>query len=183
MSFKMKMMLLPFLIQRDDGFKCFYCKNELKINAYVYEHLNNNRNDNRMENIVLACHSCNHLKENNFDMQISANEKLQSNEQQYFLGERNYEYSTTKETSTEIEINVSNFDLVRQFLSEIINTDGKIEFSNALNSCVYLCKEKTGHGSQQSIRNYLSTLTSQVAPFMIALDDSKKKIIVRRTGN
>jgi hypothetical protein len=48
-----------------------------------------------------------------------------------------------------------------------IDTHGLVEFSKALNSISYECREKTGHGSQQSVRNYINTLTSESAPFEI----------------
>ncbi len=183
LSTKQKSEYLNLLIKRDGGFKCLYCKKQLKIDSFIYEHLNNDREDNRIENLVLACQSCNVKKANDYDMQIIAQEKLKNNEDRNFVGERKYEDVSSREVSTEIDINVTNFDITKQFLLERIHTDGSIEYTDVLNSIAYLCKEKTGHGSQQSIRNYIATLASSVGPFMIIKNENKKRLIVKRSGN
>jgi len=184
LSEKQKIEYLPLLIKRDGGFKCFYCNLPLSYTFYIYEHLNDNPKDCRLANIVLACQSCNNKKPDDFDMQIRAMDKLRQNENTNFVGERNcVEDKTSNEVSTEIEINTSNFEIVQQYITESIVTNNFIEYRDALDSCVYLCKKKTGHGSQQSVRNYLSTLTSAVAPFQIIRDENKKKIITKRSGN
>ncbi len=175
---------MPLLIARDGGFRCFYCKKELKINEYVYEHLNGNRNDNRPENIVLSCQSCNIKKIDSFDLQIMAQDKLKENESKNFVRERNYlEVHGSQHASTEIDINVSNSDITEQYITEKVNTDRLIPCSEALNCCAYLCRKKTGHGSLQAVRNYIALLTSEVGPFMIVKDQNGKKIIVKRSGN
>lgn len=46
-----------------------------------------------------------------------------------------------------------------------------------------LCKKKTGHGSTQSVREYLNMLASREGPFDIVKDDKKKRIIIKRTGS
>ena len=51
----------------------------------------------------------------------------------------------------------------------------------ALDSCAMLCKKETGHGSQQSVRNYISMLTSTVGDFEVVKD--KKKIIRLKDSN
>lgn len=105
------MELLPYLIERDGGLCCFYCKTKLEINRIVYEHLNGNRSDNRPENTVLSCQSCNIKKITSPELQIIAKEKLRLNEDGNFLRERNFvESSDPKNTSTEIDINISNFE-------------------------------------------------------------------------
>ena len=180
LSSKRKLELLPFLIERDGGFLCWYCKISLKED-YIYEHLNSNRTDNRSENVVLACQSCNIKKINDIDMRLKAADKLKENEDKNFVRERKIEEK--QNPTTEIDINMSNYDITKQHLTEIIGTDGSVPFSNALNSCTFLCKEQTSHGSQQAIRNYIAILTSDVGPFMIIRDSKNKKIIVKRTDS
>jgi len=179
----MKIDLLPFLIERDGGCCCFYCKKKLGITEVKFEHLNCNRTDNRPENIVFSCQSCNIKKISTPDLQIMAKEKLKQNEDGNFLSEKNFvEYTGPQSVSNEININVSNYDITRKYITEVIQTDGSILKSDALNSCVYLCKEKTGHGSQQSVRNYIDTLISPVGPLMIICDENNKKLIVKKCG-
>lgn len=181
---KQKLEYLLLLIERDGGWNCYYCKQSLTFQSTRLEHLNNNRNDNRLENLVLACQSCNIKKISDCDYRIMATNKLQKNEDEFFLRARiSVSGNISKEASTEIEINTSNFEITERYLSESIAANGSVEYSDALNSCVYLCKKTTGHGSQQSVRNYFATLTSSVGLFEIIRDDAKRKVIVRRSGN
>lgn len=181
LTIKQKREWLPILIEWYGGFCCFYCKRELDHKSIVFEHLNDNSNDNRIENVVPSCQSCNNTKPDNAEMQVVAKDQLSINEKSNFMRERKNEIEE-KEIPTEIEINQANFEIVEQFISEQISADGFIEFTDTLNSCTYLCKKKTNFGSQQSIRNYINTLTSSVAPFQIIKNENKKKVIVRRTG-
>ena len=73
---KMKLEYLQILIERDNGFKCFYCMRNLLNVHWVYEHLDDNPVHSYIENIVLACQSCNVKKKDNFDMYFVALEKL-----------------------------------------------------------------------------------------------------------
>jgi len=179
---RLKMLYLPLLILRDGGFFCWYCIKPLVINQHVFDHLNNNREDNRLQNIVLACDSCNNKKPHDLDMQDIAMMKLKINEESNFLRERKFLIDElTKEASPEIEINVSNTEITKQFITEKVKCNGFILKSEALYCSVYLCREKTGHGSPQSAREYIKILTCEVAPFKIVQDENKRKIIVRRT--
>jgi hypothetical protein len=150
----------------------------------VIEHLNNNRMDNRLENLALAHQKCNIQKVNSFDYQIIAKERLKKNESKVLLERKNIEDRTPNDTSTEIQINQANHSIVEQFITERVNTDGAVEWQDALYAAVYKCRETTGYGSTQSVREYLKTLTSMLAPFMIIKDEkTRKKMIARRTGN
>ena len=180
---RLKTVFLPLLVKRDSGINCWYCKMPLSIFKHIYEHLNDNREDNRIENIVLACSSCNNKKTNDPEMKRSALEKLFQNETSNYLCERKISKADpTQETPKEIEINVSNYEIVEKYISESVKTDGSILYKQALHSCTYLCKQKTGHGSQNCVRNYVSALTSEVGPYEIIQDDNNKKIIVVRKG-
>lgn len=162
-----------------DGEICLYCKKPLG-KKYVLEHLNDDRSDNRLENFCLAHPSCNVAKKYHADYQILAKEKLLENESALFIP---IEDKTDDEASTEIKISKNNFDIVEQYLSEKIVLDEKISWDDALYGATYKCKKLTGFGSVQCIRNYLKILTSSESKFMQTKDESKNKIIVRRTGN
>ena len=172
---------LPRLIAFYGGFFCFYCKIKLDIHSVIYDHLDNNRRHNVIENISLCCQSCNNKKHHNAEMQVRAMDQLKINENSNFEREREI-VGEEREIATEIEIGDANFEIVEQYISERVNTDGFVEFSDALNSGAYVCRKKTNHGSKQSVRNYIDLLTSLVGPFQITKNDEKKKIIVRRAG-
>jgi len=178
LSSALKKKYFQILIIRDGGFKCFYCSIILNYSSFIYDHLNNDRSNNRFENIVLACQSCNNKKPTDKTMQDRAIQKLKQNEESNFMREKICE--NLSETSAEIEINTKNFDIVEEYVTHEVDLRGTIDYSTALNSCVYICRQKTSHGSQQSVRNYISTLTSKEAPFVVVRDENGKKIIVRR---
>lgn len=181
LSISIKQKYLPLIIKRD-GENCLYCGKKLNHKIHIYEHLNDNRRYNGLENIVLACQSCNNKKLHDSDMQKLALEKLNANQKSNFMRERKFGDETDFEASTEIEINVSNYDITEQYIGNVIDCYGFVLYSEALNSSVALCKEKTGHGSQQSVRNYIAALTSTLGCFEITRDENRKKIILRREG-
>ncbi len=182
LSLSQKRRYLDIIIARDGGFKCFYCEVPLTLKTGIFEHLNDKWTDNHIDNLVLACQSCNVKKKDDRKLSYKATCKIEELLNNIFVREKNFE-NPIQEASKEIDINMSNSAIVEQHITETIQTDGSIEFADALDSCVYLCKKKTGHGSQQSVRNYIAALTSSVGPFMMIRDENKKKIIVKRSGN
>lgn len=169
--------LLEPLIKRDNGFVCFYCEKQLKLDSYIQEHLNDNRKDNREENIVLACQSCNNKKRYDDSLKNIAIDKLIQNEKTNSLSVR--ENVDVRENSPEIDINSTNYEIAERFLNERLDVQDHIPFKDTLDSIVFLCKEQTGHGSQPAVRRYLDTLTSSVAPFEKS-QINRKKVILRR---
>ncbi len=175
---------IDIIVARDGGFKCFYCHEKLSYKTGKFEHLNDDHHDNRVENLVLACQPCNIKKYHDSELRNKADEKLEENEFGIFVRERKYEDSdddAAKQPSKEIDINTRNFDMTERFLTDYVLDNGSILFSDALDSCAMLCKKETGHGSQQSVRNYISMLTSTVGDFEVVKD--KKKIIRLKDSN
>ncbi len=172
---------IDILYDRDGGFKCFYCDCKLSYMTSVFEHLNNDPSDNRIDNLVLSCQSCNIKKINDRDMIDKAETKLDQNEHGLFVGERKYEDSTnqtkTTQVSKEIDINKKNFEITEKYITSEIESHKFILYKDALSSSAMLCKKETGHGSLQSVRNYILMLTSKVGEFEITKNDKKKKVI------
>jgi len=169
-----------FVLKNRDGKNCLYCENPVG-EKFIIEHLNNNPNDTRIVNKVLAHQSCNKKKQDYLDYQIKAQEKLKFNEANEFVCP--IPDNTPAEASTEIKINQQCRDIITKYISETINVDQKIEWDDALFSSTYLCTKETGHGSVNSTRNHLMALTSQAAPYMVTKDQkTKKKIIIKRLG-
>lgn len=179
-SQKAKIQNDKWLIQRD-GLDCLFCRKPIPRNQkHVQDHLNNNRDDNRLENYARVHCSCNVAKNSTTDYMIIAQEKLKENEQALFIPVDDNE---SEEASTEIKISKNSFDITEQYITEKILTDNSISWHDALFGSAYQCKKKTGYGSVQCIRNYLYILTSPDAPFMKTKDENKKPVIVRRTEN
>ena len=182
---RMQEFYLPKLLVRDEGFFCFYDGSDLSKTEFVYEHLDDNRSNNDINNIVLACRKCNNKKPFSPEMKAKARKKKKENEQSNLLRARERERVEVESPSFKIEFDTSqaNFAIAEQFLSETLAVEGEIEFKTALDSIVMLCRKQTGTGSQTAVRRYLDALTSSVGPFMIVQNEDKKRVIVKREGN
>jgi hypothetical protein len=92
--------------------------------------------------------------------------------------------SSKKSASSEIEISNACYSITEKYPIDEILAHAGIDYNKTLPNIVYICKNKTGHGSINQIRNHLEVLTSEKAPFKmdkIVMDNKKKKIIRKRT--
>ena len=176
----LKQKYLPIIIQRDGGLNCLYCPESLGSD-YVFDHLNNQRLDNRVENICTVHQKCNILKINNIDFQLIASEKLKQNEEAglKFLEDN----SAHENNSSEIEINKALYSFHKRYISERIASDGQYLFDDAIAELPYLCQERFDHGSEITTRKYIKQLTSKVTKWQVVKDDKGKKIICKRVLN
>jgi len=173
----LKRKYLPIIIQRDGGLNCLYCP-EILSSDYVFDHLNNQRQDNRVENIITSHQSCNIEKINNIDFQLIAAEKLKQNEE---AGLKYLEDQTAHENnSSEIEINKALYSFHKKYISERIASDRQYLFDDAIAELPYLCQERFGHGSEATTRKYIKQLTCKAADWQVVKDDKGKKLICKR---
>jgi len=172
---------LPRLIEDQGGFICYQCDDTLKPGHYVFEHLNDRRDDTRYENTGLGCVSCNNKKPYELDMQLKAQELLAKKEE---AGLKYLEDETAHEqTSSEININKALYSFTKQYITEKIVTDVNVSFDDAVSELPYLTQERFGHGSEQSVRRYLKQLTCKASEWQVVKDDKNKKIICKRVLN
>lgn len=177
LTHSLKQKYLPVLIQRDGGFNCLYCKEPL-TGDYVYDHLNNQRQDNRVENVCTAHQKCNIEKSNNIEYQLIAAEKLKQNEE---MGIRYLEdHGAYDNNSSEININQTMRPFVKRWITERIAADGKVELRETINCLVYLCQENYSHGAEPTIRRYVKEMTCSVAEWQVVKDDKNIKWICKR---
>ena len=168
----------PELCERDNGLNCWYCKCKLDFNRVVFDHLNENPQDNRIDNLVLACQSCNVSRITDGELHERGLEKLEENEKRMFVREKID--SSESIISKEIDINQKNTRITEKFVSSLIDETGSVLYSEVLDACVFLCQKHSGHGSHQSVRNYLASLTSIVGPFKEIRNEQNKRTIVKR---
>ena len=117
LSLSQKRQLLTFLIERDGGFKCFYCKKSFKDP-------NDDCNDNREDNLILSHQSCNikKSKQPNREFSNMATEKLEQTESQLFVGESFLEKKSPKsEASNEITISNKCYAITVDFITNKLN--------------------------------------------------------------
>ena len=173
--------LVEQIIDRD-GYKCYLCQIEFTDPKEVrLEHLETYMPlNNDLDNLSIAHQSCNVKKAKDPEAYLDIVElKIEENRTKTYVRERK---PSKKSASSEIEISNACYSITEKYLIDEILQHGWIDYKEALPSIVYLCKKRTGHGSNVQIRNHLSTLTSKEAPFMIEvnIDGKKKKKIIRK---
>lgn len=153
----------------------------------TWEHLDNDDANQELWNLAWAHFYCNNIKKGNPEFQSIAFDIIQRNKKWQstfdFESAREREKLSDPEEHTEIELNTAHMQETREFLAEKITDkpDSKYPFSDAIYCIVSRCREETGHGSPQAVRNYLKELTCSEGKYNV------KKIkgvnyIVRRTG-
>ncbi len=174
------------LLVKRDGYRCFYCTDKFSdTHSAEYDHLNNNTNDSRLENIVFTHHECNNKKKFNTDLQIKAQEKLLENERTVFASERRQaDTGTTEELTSSQRINQALEPIARQWLDEHLLMEKEILLKDAVNAIVNLCRKQTGSGSQATIYRYIDTWSNPYnGDLTLSKDTTGKSLIHRRTDN
>lgn len=182
------------IILKRDGDGCFYCKLENTDPRFIpelaghemnFDHLNDNPEDQRVENLVL-CHSmCNQKKKNNYDWMLHALEKLESNVKWHSasLGEGGRETKDHTDELKEPDINLIINKLVKAELEIKLPKDSQKEvlYSSILKSVHFLTIQQTGgRGSEQATRRSLDAYCSDYSEWMDYRDGTGKRMIRRR---
>lgn len=184
----------PFMLERDcpngEEQVCCFCEQRfLEGNTKwkrTWEHLDNDDENEELWNLAWAHHYCNEKKRHDADLQILAREIIKKNQQ----WEESYDFESAREKErenktdeqTEIDLNVAHRQIVSEFLAEKLSNDLSWEFNDAINCITLRCETQTGHGSKQSVRNYLDVQSCSEGKYL------KEKIkgktfLKRRTGN
>jgi len=176
------------LLARGDSYRCFYCQYEFKnVKECWLEHLDDDRTHNNPNNIVFTCSRCNVKKQHDESMRLQAREKLRINQMMNYVRDWKELQKLLKEPSEAVAINQSNCDTTVQWLEEELplGESNRVLLKTALDTITFECKDRTGHGSQQSIRNYIDYLCSSApkAPFEIFKFDHKRYIRRKQHDN
>jgi len=189
----------PILIRRDFPYGsqslCFYCEQRFIPSnskwAQEWDHLNNNTEDSRPENLVWAHADCNEKKKYNTDWQILAQEKLNANVKWHdseSLGGRGKIYDKNTQPNEQIDANKTASQLTEEYLNErLLGRSGnppsetELDFNETKDSLTFLHYKQYGHGSQNTFDRILKMLTSEAAPFDRDKRDGRMKIF-RRCG-
>jgi hypothetical protein len=183
-------------IRKRDGDGCFYCKLEGTDPRFIdqlqgfemnFDHLNDNPEDNRPENLVLSHAICNQKKKDNYDWKIKAFEKLEENVKWHSasLGEKERETKshTDLDELKEQDINLIVNKLVKAELETKLPKDSKKEYlySEILNGVHFLTIKQTGgRGSEQAVRRSLDAYCSEYSDWESSKDGTGKRMIRRR---
>lgn len=183
---------IPKIINRD-GNVCFFDKQSFRSDITglerVIDHANNNENDHRIENLLLAHRKCNEAKKDNIDFQFLALDALKKNlsAASESLGES--EGQKRKEIGmdelTEGDVNEIINKLVRLELdTKLPNGDYKtvISYNKTLKGIHFLLIQQTGgrRGSEQSTRRGIDAFCSMYAPWIDEKQGKGNRIIRRR---
>jgi len=122
-------------------------------------------------------------------MRLQAREKLRVNQMMNYVRDWKELQNLQKESSEAVAINESNCNTTIKWLERRLVIDSETSMTvllkEAVDTITFECKDKTGHGSQQSIRNYIDYLTSSApkAPFEIFKQDNKRYIRRKQHDN
>ena len=185
---KQRRELTDIIVARGDEYCCFYCHYEFKnVKECWLEHLDDDRTHNNPDNIVFTCRRCNSKKLHNESMRVQAREKLRVNQIMKYVRDWKELQKLQKEPSEAVAINQSNCDTTVQWLEERLplGSSNIVLVKEAVDTITFECKDKTGYGSQQSIRNYIDYLTSSApkAPFEIFKFNHKRYIRRKQYDN
>ncbi len=192
----------PIIIERDfpngQTHVCFFCEQRFIDHDPRYckewEHLNNNDDDNRPENMVWAHAICNEKKKYNPDWQILASEKLKKNVKFHSdllrESEREGSFSAHKETSDEADVSAVIVQHAIQFLArELLPQNGKepqrkeLALKEAVECVDYLVKKDTnGRGSHAAVQRHIESLSCTISKEYERKTIKGKQIIFRREG-
>lgn len=186
----------PLIIERDypngEEFICCYCEQRfLKNNPLwkkTWEHLDNDETNQELWNLKWAHWYCNQKKKTFTDYHIIAREFIKKNQEwqnkfdfEEFLRERKIKQPV--EEHTEIELNIAHYEEATKFLAERLpDEDARHLLTDTINCISLRCRKKTGHGSSQSVRNYINELCCSEGNYKIQ-KISGKNYILRRIGN
>jgi len=183
LTHRIKQKAFPTLVERDD-YRCFYCKGKFYDNHPAeYDHLNNNPNDSRRENLVFSHKECNNKKKFDSDYQIIAQDKLIENENAVVACERTLaDTSTTKELTSQQEISKTNKNIAKRFVEEHTINGEELILRDAANAIVNICDENNGTGSQAAVYRYIDGFCNPFnGKFTLSTNEKGQTTIRRRT--
>ena len=130
-------------------------------------------------------HECNIKKKTLADWQIKAREKLEKNERTLLACERRLaDTATTKEVTSQQEINKINFKIAEQFIQEQTLMEGSVILRDAVNAIVAICRDKNETGSQAAVYRYIDTLANPYnGKYTLSTNEAGQRIIRRRREN
>ena len=163
---------IPKLSARDGGYVCFFCGDRF-IEGDVYfgrtqHHLNENRDIDELYNKVLAHNICNIHASKNIEWLVISQDKLKWNIEHppTFEQIKMAEESLLRDgVGIMIDLNVIHSKICEEIIKEKLSVEPLWKYTDCLVECVWQCKQKTGHGSLQSIRNYVDVLCAENAPY------------------
>ena len=184
----------PLILERDypNGIEvtCCFCEQRFIDDSVLWsrtwEHLDNDKENQELYNLTFAHWHCNEKKKNDFDMQLFAFEQVKINkewESKFTFEparERERENKTATYEQTEIDLNKAHFEIAENFLTEKLSVlNNRYLLSDAVSCIVLRCKKLTGHGSSQSVRNYLNVLSCTEGIYRIEKVEGKSFVQMR----
>lgn len=186
---RIKTQRTPLILQRDypDNLEpvCCYCEQRFIENhplwKRTWEHLNNDNTCEESWNLSWAHWKCNEDKVYSIDFQIIAQEIIKKNKK--WDADNDFELSSERENKidqnihSEIDLSTTHFQVATEYLAEKINCENySIPLEDTIYCIVGRCREKTNHGSHQSVRAYLKELTCSEGSYRMDKKEGKYHI-------
>lgn len=167
---------------------CCYCEQRFIENhplwKRTWEHLDNDKTNQELWNLAWAHFFCNNKKKNDPDLQIIAFELIQKNKKWQstfdFESAREREKLAEPAEHTEIDLNTAHVQITTEFFAEkITGLNPSYPLGDAVYCIVLRCREETGHGSAQAVRNYINELCCSEGKYKIEGKKGKSYITKR----
>ena len=175
----------PLIVERD-GYRCLFCPEPFtETHPVEWEHLDNDLFNDEIWNKTFSHHECNNRKKLSPELQIIAQEKIVSNRKYVFVREGMLaDTGTTKDVSSQSEINKTNTRIAKQFFQEHTINNEDLVLRDAVNAIVDICQDNNGTGSQSAVYRYVEFLTNPyTGKFTLSTNKKGQTIIRRRTEN
>lgn len=185
------------MIDDRDGKNCFYCEQpfqhklmdiitlSIDDNPKEFEHLNNDEEDNRLENLVHAHKLCNQRKKQGFiEWENKARKKLRDNERSANIPTSHA--GTDKETATETDTNAIFAEIVLKELADYLmpKSNGEslrkeIPLKEFLDLVAGKGYKICGHASQNTMRRIIDMFCTTEFPYIKEKNKDTKRTIIR----
>ena len=172
-------------MQRQDEL-CLFCKGPFTEQLLPeWDHLDNNLDNSRPENIALVHRTCNNKKKFNPEYQVIAHDAKEEYEKAVLVCERMLaDTGTTEQLTSSQAINKTNKPLCLMKLNEYTLHGNYVKEEDYVNAMDNLCFEMNGTGSQAAIKRYVNSFCNPLnGKFTLSKNEKDETIIRRRTEN
>lgn len=196
-SYKQKLKDIPVFVARDpkslrdkSGYCCFLCGDHFVDGDHYLgrteHHLDGNTKNDEYWNRILVHNICNIRCENFIEWQVISRDIMNWNIKQQQPTTEQIKMATDSllrdGVSIMIALNVQHSKICEETIIERMKVEPFWKRIDAIAECTLRCRDKTGHGSMQSIRNYITVLCAESGSFKIEELDGVD-VIMKRTGS
>ena len=180
---------LRFVLKRDTPAEgpllCAFCDEPFKRRArggdmMVFDHLDNNSKNHVYDNLALVHQKCNQKKRTFGDYQIAAVHKRVANAA-YVPPVEALADGLDRRENENVRIGHSLSKAAEDWLEVNCPAGAMLDFGEAAETLAYLCQQRFGYGTPETMKRHLRVHTCGAAPWALS-DVEGRQVITRRAG-